>query len=123
MPDWILNSKILTIVAAVVCVAVIVANVLGYIEQSLMLTVLGFVGFGGVAAFRDWINSQGWRTYLLAGLGLAGTIAMTLGWITPEAFIGVLSLLGVGSAGALVAAGKKAPVGSKLKTITMKKAA
>lgn len=123
MPDWILNSKILTIAAAVVCVAVIVANVLGYIEQSLMLTVLGFVGFGGVAAFRDWINSQGWRTYLLAGLGLAGTIAMTLGWITPEAFIGVLSLLGVGSAGALVAAGKKAPVGSKLKTITMKKAA
>ena len=117
MPDWILNSKLLTILATVVCGVVIIAFVLGYVGEGIMLTILGFVGFTGIATFRDWINSQGWKTYVVVGLGFIGTIAMAVGWITLDAFIAILTLLGVGSAGTLTVALKKAPTGDKLKTI------
>lgn len=112
MPDWILNSKILTIIASVLCVAVIIAFVLGYVGESIMLTILGFAGFSGVAALRDWIDSQGWKTYLMAGMGILGTIAMTLGWITPDVFIALLTLFGMGAAGTTIAAVKKVPAGT-----------
>jgi len=123
MPDWIINSKVLTIIAMVVCVGVIIANILGVVNEGVMLTVLGFLGFPGIAAFRDWINSQGYKTYIVVGLGLVGTIAMAVGWIDLNTFIAILTLLGVGAVGTLTAALKKAPSGAKLKTITYKKAA
>lgn len=122
MPDWILNSKVLTILAGVICVVAVVAFTLGYIGDSIMLTILGFVGFSGVAALRDWIDSQGYKTYLLAGLGIVGTIAMTLGWITADVFVAILTLFGIGSAATLRAATNKVPAGvPKLKSMPLAK--
>lgn len=120
MPDWILNSKVLVIIATLICVASIIAFVLGYAGESVMLTILGFAGFGGVAAFRDWIDSQGWKTYLVAGVGILGTIGLVTNFITAEVFIALLTLLGVGSAGTLAHAANKVPVGvRKLKRISV----
>jgi len=120
MPDWILNSKILTILAAVICVASVVAFAIGFIGEGVLLTILGFVGFTGVGALRDWIDSQGYKTYVIVGLGLVGSIAMAIGWIDLNTFMAVLTLLGVGAAGTLTLAVKKAPAGAKLKAISVK---
>ena len=124
MPDWILNSKFLTILAAIICVVSVLAFSLAYIGEGIMLTILGFAGFGGIAAFRDWIDSQGWKTYLIVGLGLIGSVAMALGWIELNVFIAILSLFGVGSAITLKVAANKVPAGMpKLKAMSFKKAA
>jgi hypothetical protein len=124
MPDWILNSKFLTILALVICLASVIAFVLGFITQGIMLTILGFVGFPGVAALRDWIDSQGFKTYVIVGLGLVGSIAMALGLIDINVFIAILTLLGIGAAGTLRSAVKKVPAGMpKLKAMSFKKAA
>ena len=120
MPDWILNSKILVIIATLICVVTIIAFVLGYTGESVMLTILGFAGFGGVAAFRDWIDSQGWKTYLIAGIGILGTIGLITNFITAEVFIALLTLFGAGSAATLVHAAKMVPAGvPKLKTMSI----
>lgn len=111
MPDFILNSKVLTYVAGALVLVAIIAGTLGFIETSLMLTIIGFAGFGGVVSFRDWVDSQGWRTYVQAGLGILGTAAMALNWITIEQFILVIGIFGTGSAASLLAAAKKVPVG------------
>ena len=122
MPDWILNSKVLTILAGIICLVAVIAFAMGFITESIMFTVLGFVGFGGIAAFRDWIDSQGYKTYVIVGLGLIGSIAMAMDFITLDVFIAILSLFGVGAAATLTSAVKKVPAGQpKLKAISVQK--
>jgi len=120
MPDWILNSKILTYLFTGLLVLVIIASLLGYVPESILLAAIGFLGFADVIAFRDWINSQGIKTYVVGFLGIAGTIALVAGWITPQVFIAILTIF-TGSAAVTLGVGlKKAPAGAKLKAISAK---
>lgn len=120
MPDWILNSKVLTIIAIIIICVAAIAWLMGYVTEGIFLAVLGFAGFGGMAAFRDWINSQGYKTYVVAGVGILGTIGLVTNYITPEVFIAILTLfIGTGAA-TLVHAGKKVPAGApKLKSMSI----
>lgn len=98
MIDVILNSKVLTIVLAIVLVGLVVANALGYVSDSIFLMALGLFGFPNIMAFRDWIKSQGWITYVFSGLGLAGTAAVFFGLIPPDKLIYILTIFGGGAA-------------------------
>jgi len=122
MPDWILNSKVLTIIAIVVIVAAFIAFTLGYVGENVLLTILGFAGFSGMAAFRDWIDSQGYKTYVVAGIGILGTIGLVTNNITPDVFIAILTaFLGTGTV-TLAHAMKKVPAGvPKLKAVAATK--
>lgn len=119
--DNLLNSKVLTYVLAFLALGAVIANALGYITTEIMIFVLSLGGFGGIAAFRDWINSQGYKTYLIIGVGALGVVAMALGWITLDQFIIVLVAVFGGSAASLAHALKKAPAGDKLKSVQVMK--
>ena len=121
--DNVLNSKFLTYLFAFLGFAAIVANALGYISIEIMLVVLGLGTFGSVAAFRDWVNSQGWKTYAIVGVGILGVAAVGFGFIAIEQFILIYTLLFGGSVATVVHALKKAPAGEKLKPMSVKKAA
>ena len=114
MPDWILNSKVLTIIAVILIVAAFIAFTLGYIGENVLLTILGFAGFGGMAAFRDWIDSQGYKTYVIAGIGILGTVGMITNFVTPDVFIAILTVfIGTGAV-TLSHAAKKVPAGVQM---------
>ncbi len=119
MIDVILSSKILTIVLTVVLVGLIGANALGYISTEILVVCLGFFGFTDAIAFRDWLNSKGFITYVFAGLGILGTVSVLVGWITPDKMVLILTVFGGGAGLGLVNGIRKA---TKEETI-LKKAA
>jgi len=98
MIDVILNSKVLTIVLAVILVGLVAANALGYVSDTIFLMAMGLFGFPNVMALRDWIKSQGWITYAFSGLGLLGTAAVFFGFIPPDKLIYILTIFGGGAA-------------------------
>jgi hypothetical protein len=119
MIDQLLSSKVLSIVLLIVTVGLVVAMFLGYLPEATGLLILGFVFPGGLAAWRDWINSKGWMTYVLVGLCVLGAITMALGWITPESFIYVLGGVAGGAALTMAKAVSRVPEGEPI----LKKAA
>lgn len=90
MIDVILNSKVLAILFTVIVIVALVAWALDYVQENIVLFIVGIAFPGGLAAWRDWINSKGWMTYVVCGLALLGFIALVLHFITPEQFMIVL---------------------------------
>jgi hypothetical protein len=73
-----------------------------------MLLLLGFFGFADGIAFRDWLNSKGFFTYVFCGLGLLGTAAVAIGWISPDKLVLILTVFGGGASAALANGIRKA---------------
>lgn len=121
MIDAIFNSKVLTIIFIVLALAAIVAGTLEYISTEIMLTFFTIFGFSGVAAFRDWINSQGYKTYVVAGLAIAGAAGLYFKFITVEQLLIIVSIFTGGAAVTLTQAVKKVPAGQP--KLLLKKAA
>jgi len=85
-------------IALALGIAVIVANVGGWLDASQTLIVLGLVGFTSLVQLRDAISSSGYKTYIIA---IGGAVSMGLfGFdvITAEQVTMIAGLLGIGAA-------------------------
>ncbi len=56
----------------VLCVALYTVEVF---NEFLLTALLGIFGFAGVAGLRQWIESQGWKTYFTTAMGVLGSLA------------------------------------------------
>lgn len=110
-----INKQVLTILLVILSFAAIVANALGYIGVDIMLVVLGLTGSGSVTAWRSWINSQGYKTYVLVGFVILGTGAFIMKWISIDQFMLIFGILFGGQALTVTHAYVKAPAGEKIK--------
>jgi len=100
MLDQIFNSKSLTFIFFGLAVITIAVFILGYIPETTAIPILGLLGFSGFAAVRDWLNSQGWKTYAVVGIAVIGVIPYAIGWVTVEQlqlWFEVWGVLGVGT--------------------------
>ena len=103
------KSAIVSYVMFGVAIAVVAANVLfGIIDQAVMLIVIGLLGFSGVAALRTFIDSTGYKTYVMLGLGVLAFALSQFGIITPEALKAWLSVWGLLTGGTVTHAIQKA---------------
>jgi len=81
----------------VLAVLSLVAYTLNWIDETIMMTLLGLFGFNGVAALRAYIESKGWKTYSVAIAGVLGSLGVAFGVLSPDAaavwfgFFGVIS--------------------------------
>lgn len=58
---------------------IIGAYVLGYIEDTALVTLLALVGFNGLAGIRERIDASGWKTRWLAAIGAVGVVLFYIG--------------------------------------------
>jgi hypothetical protein len=72
------NNQLLSYVFFAAGVVVVALNIAGIIADNMMLVLLSFFGFSGVAALRQFIEAQGWKTYFAAAMGIVGVIASVL---------------------------------------------
>ncbi len=59
--------------------------------------IAGLFGFGSLAALRQFIDSKGWKTYVLGGITALAGILAAFGVITPnvyKAWLGIAATLG-----------------------------
>ena len=109
------NSKLLSYVFFGLAILAVIANFTGFIGEGTLVSLLGFFGFSGIAALRKYIDSQGFKTYLVAGLAILATVAQALipGTIDPEFMLKFLGFLGVVAGSTTVASVTKAKNGNK----------
>ena len=79
-----MKSKFLSYLFFGLAVVAVALFVLGIIPESIMIMVIGLFGFAGFAALRAFIDSSGYKTYIIATLGIIGVVAQALGLITSE---------------------------------------
>ena len=58
-----MDSKNLAYAGFGVAVLAIVTGVFGWFPAEIVWGVAGFFGFGGIGALRNFIDSEGWKTY------------------------------------------------------------
>lgn len=95
-------------VSAGIAIGATIAFLLGAIEMSLYLTLLGLGGFSGIAALRTAIDSSGKKTYIVAIGGGLISIGVATGLVTPEIAVTGFALLGIGAVPTLAHGLKKA---------------
>ena len=90
------NGKPLGYILFALAIVVVLANVLGFIPEAVMLPVIGLLGFGGLGAIRAYINSTGKKTYIMIGLGVLGIVVSQLQpeLMTPEKLKQWLTIIG-----------------------------
>lgn len=76
-------------------VVVVMLYVAGFIDESTMLLGIGLLGFPGLAALRTWIESSGYKTYIVAALGVIGVVAYSFGFISPAQLATWLTIWGL----------------------------
>ena len=99
---------LISVLLVVGACAAFAASVLGFISEPILFAILGLLGFSSVGAIRFFVESKGWKTYFVTGVGFLGSLALAFGYITPEAFLSWMALAGVGSASSLVHGYQKA---------------
>jgi len=95
------------VVGALIAIAAGIAFGLGAIDMSLFVTFLGLGGFSGLAGLRQAIDSSGYKTFIIAGVGIVTSLGLAANLITVDVAAIFMSLLGVGSVGTLDHAHKK----------------
>jgi hypothetical protein len=82
----------LAFLGAVVALGLGVTGVMG---MEISLSLVGVLGFGGLAGLRAFISSSGSKTFIVAALGILGVAGSAFGVITPEQFQFWLSTFGL----------------------------
>ena len=62
------KSLIYTYIGALIALFAIIAGALQWFDSQVAWGVAGIFGFGSVTALRTFIDSQGWKTYVTAGV-------------------------------------------------------
>ncbi|NOY60292.1 MAG: hypothetical protein GXO75_15390 [Calditrichaeota bacterium] len=74
-----------TYIMFVLAVAVVFGWVTGYLSEEITVTLIGLLGFAGLAGLRQFIDSSGYKTYILAFLGVVGVLLQVFfDWFTPD---------------------------------------
>ncbi len=82
----------LSFLGAVVALGLGVTGVMG---MEISLSLVGVLGFGGLAGLRAFISSSGSKTFIVAALGALGVAGSAFGVLTPEQFQIWLSTFGL----------------------------
>lgn len=98
-PTW------LAFIAAVVALALGIMDIVSY---ELALSLIGVLGFGGLAGLRTFIDSSGSKTFIVAALGVMGVAGFAFGVITPDQLQIWLAAFGILSGATLTHAALKA---------------
>lgn len=72
------KSLIYTYIGAFIALVAILAGVFGWVDPQVVWGVAGIFGFGSVASLRTYIDSQGWKTYVVAGIPIVLGILLLL---------------------------------------------
>ena len=62
------KSPIVTYIGMAVALLAMVAGVFEWFNPDIAWSVAGIFGFGSVASLRAYIESKGWKTYVMTGL-------------------------------------------------------
>jgi hypothetical protein len=95
------------LLAAIVGAGASVAFLLNFISLEIFITILGVGGFSGIAGFRKYIESSGYKTYIVAIGGALVSAGIGFGIIPPENGAVLLGALGIVSVPTLTHAVKK----------------
>jgi len=97
-------SAVLVVVLGIVLLGVFG---FGYIDEGMLVTLMGFIVAGGYAGFRQAIESTGYKTYILAGAMVVFGVIHILGYITLDKFLIIEGVLGIGGIATLFHASSK----------------
>ncbi len=102
------KSEILSYVFFILGVVALGVYFAGIIPESTMLIVLGLLGFSGVATLRGFIDSSGYKTYIIIVFAVLGIVLEQFGVLTPDWLAKWLAFWGVLSGASMTHAVKKA---------------
>ena len=63
-----LKTPWVTYVGMAIAIFAIVTNVFGWVPAEIAWGVAGIFGFGSIASLRGYIESKGWKTYVITGI-------------------------------------------------------
>lgn len=105
------NKNIVTLIGFAIALFAVATGVFGWVPAEIAWGIAGLFGFGTLAAVRAFIDSKGWKTYLIdiptALLGLA----TALGWIDLVLYQQIMIVIGMLNVGTIRAADTKALTG------------
>jgi hypothetical protein len=98
MKQYLLPATIFTFILGAVVVAI---HALGYIDESILMVIVGLLGFGGLAELRLYMETQGFKTYAVIVIGALGIAGLLTGYATPAQVGYWYSFWGIISGGTL----------------------
>lgn len=102
------KKDIITYVGFALAIFAVATGVFGWIPAAVAWGIAGLFGFGTLAAVRTFIESKGWKTYIIdiptAILGLATAV----GWVTLDLYTQIMVVIGMLNVGTLAHADNKA---------------
>ena len=96
------KGKELSYVTFALGMIVAVGGALGYIPDTVMITLLSVFGFSGLAGLRAFLDSTGWKTYAVAIVGIAATVLNSLGYVTADQMYLIIGILVPAGGGTLM---------------------
>lgn len=101
------NKAVLSIAFFVLAIAAVGVYILGIIPESVMLVVIGVLGFSGVGALRSFIDVQGWKTWGSVALGVVGLVLYGFNVFTPDMLAKWMTFWGIAAFSGIAHAIKK----------------
>ena len=91
-----LKSPLATYLGMAIAVLAMIAGItdVSWISSDLAWTIAGFFGFGSVASLRLYIEAQGWKTYVSAGVPMVASILFFLGVVVLDQYQALLAVFG-----------------------------
>jgi len=102
------KKDIITYVGFALAVFASATGVFGWVPAEIAWGIAGLFGFGTLAAARTFIESKGWKTYVIDIPTAILGVATALGWVTLEIYAQVMVVIGMLNVGTLAHADKKA---------------
>ena len=75
-----------TYLGMVIALVAILAGALGWFDPAVAWGVAGIFGFGSVASLRAYIESKGWKTYVMSGVPIIFGVLVIAGVIDAETY-------------------------------------
>lgn len=105
------KKEIVTYVGFALAIASAATSVFGWFPVEVGWGIAGLFGFGTLAALRTFIESKGWKTYVIdIPTALLG-VATALGWIGLELYTQIMTVIGLLNVGTLAHADNKVNAG------------
>jgi hypothetical protein len=105
------KKNIITYVGFAIAIFAVATGVFGWVPAEVAWGIAGLFGFGTLAAVRTFIDSKGWKTYLIdIPTALAG-LATALGWLSLELYQQIMVVIGMLNVGTIRQADTKALTG------------
>lgn len=76
------KSPWFTYVGIIFAIIAIIAGAAGWFDPNIAWGIAGFLGFGSIASLRAYIESKGWKTYVVAGIPMVLGLLVALNVIT-----------------------------------------